>query len=162
MPALAEPRRRPRLFESDGFDQWADEGNMDASKVLHPLCLHTPSYTEADPFPPKFWKESASIMKGASSGIRGRMSAAWRSSMSSAAQCCRPPAPAKRPNCRTVEAACSAEYPNPYVQERHHLVDQWAPPGDRTLPAHEEVSLPCNRASWLDGCRRETLLKVGD
>ena len=82
MPALAEPRCRPRLFESDGFDQWADEGNMDASKVLHPLCLHTPSYTEADPFPPKFWKESASIMKGASSGIRGRMSEGASSNVS--------------------------------------------------------------------------------
>ncbi len=57
-------------------------------------------------------RNSNGTMKGASSGIRGRMSAARRSAMSSAAQCCRPSVPAKRPNCCTVEAACSAEYPN--------------------------------------------------
>ena len=63
MFALAEQRRGPKLFKSDGVDQWAYEGDMDASKILHSFSLHPPPYIEADPFPPKLWKESASICR---------------------------------------------------------------------------------------------------
>jgi hypothetical protein len=69
--ALAGPRRGPRLFKSDGFDQGANEGYKDTSKILHSFSLHTPSYTEADPFPPKLWKESASICRPESTTCSG-------------------------------------------------------------------------------------------